>query len=401
MRKWIQLLAPVLFLMHSLQAQDRVGCTQLLEDAREAYAAGMVELVPELLLPCLESGLTGTARQDAYKLVINAYLFDYLPEMADSLMSGFLDAFPDYQAAPSDPAEFALLLRSHQQERAARQEELARQQELARREELARQQELARQEQLREEAEARARQEPHGRERRREAEPGTGREGSRTSLGFTLGVNATLPVVIEPYSTGVPLEDQGQFNIGGPGFQAGITANLPLGRVPEITLELYFNRTRFDYSASPFVFTDYVVEESENRIQLPISMLFRLNPDSRTTVFLRAGIMTDYMIGASVSATRTYSGTGSSFLRDVVLEKQDITNSRRTLNLSGQFGAGIRIPFSGGFVFFETRFHSGLTSINREEERYNLQNLTWLIYHVDSDFRIQQLGLLAGLSWNL
>ena len=82
-----------------------VGCPQLLEDAKEAYAAGMVELVPELLLPCLESGLSGVLLQEAYKLMINAYLFDYLPEQADSLMSDYLDEFPEYQSVPADPAE--------------------------------------------------------------------------------------------------------------------------------------------------------------------------------------------------------------------------------------------------------------------------------------------------------
>ena len=65
MRKWMLIIFPLLAWNLSLAAQDRVGCNQLLEDAREAYSAGMVELVPELLLPCLESGgLAGTPRKD-------------------------------------------------------------------------------------------------------------------------------------------------------------------------------------------------------------------------------------------------------------------------------------------------------------------------------------------------
>ena len=120
MYKRILVILPLfLWLQTSLVAQDIVGCNQMLEDAREAYSAGMVELVPELLLPCIESGLTGSPREEAYKLVINAYLFDYLPDEADKLMSDFLDENPNYESLASDPAEFKLLLNVHKEKRAA------------------------------------------------------------------------------------------------------------------------------------------------------------------------------------------------------------------------------------------------------------------------------------------
>ncbi len=114
MRKWIFIFIPLIFVYLSSEAQENVSCNQLLADAREAYSAGMVEIVPELLLPCLEpDGLTGNARQEAYKLVINAYLFDYLPEEADSLMDRFVKEFPQYKTTDADPAEFAGLFESH------------------------------------------------------------------------------------------------------------------------------------------------------------------------------------------------------------------------------------------------------------------------------------------------
>ncbi len=100
--------------LQTLAAQDLVDCTILLEDAREAYDAGMVELVPEFLLECIQSnGLTGEPRKEAYRLVINSYLFDYLPAEADSLMDGFVREFPDYRAGSSDPQEFVYLLDAH------------------------------------------------------------------------------------------------------------------------------------------------------------------------------------------------------------------------------------------------------------------------------------------------
>ena len=59
------------------------------------------------------NGLSGEARKEAYKLVINSYLFDYLPAEADSLMDGFVREFPAYRAENSDPQEFVFLLDAH------------------------------------------------------------------------------------------------------------------------------------------------------------------------------------------------------------------------------------------------------------------------------------------------
>ena len=100
--------------IQSLLAQDLVDCTYLLEDSKEAYEAGMVELVPELLLNCIQSnGLSGEARVDAYKLVISSYIFDYRPAEADSLMDDFVREFPGYRAENTDQQEFVFLLDAH------------------------------------------------------------------------------------------------------------------------------------------------------------------------------------------------------------------------------------------------------------------------------------------------
>ena len=58
-------------------------------------------------------------------------------------------------------------------------------------------------------------------------------------------------------------------------------------------------------------------------------------------------------------------------------------------------------PLEKSFIFIETRFTSGLFLTNREENRYENQDITWLIYHVDSDFKIQQLSFSAGIAWKL
>jgi len=385
MQKWTLIIFTLLLIIPITRAQDQVGCDQLLEDAKEAYQAGMVELVPELLLPCIETGLSGTSRQEAYVLVINSYLFDYLPDQADSLMADFLDEFPDYQADPGDGSEFAILLQSHQQVR-AEQAEAARIAEAER--------ERARLEEEREKALA---EKERKQKEKRERPPRTAGEGG-SGAGFILGTNLAFPQLIEPFGTSDPLSDDGKYSRATPGFHLGAAMVLQLSAGVETAFELLYQRTRLTYTAAPYDFTSYQYDEAENRFSLPVSFIFNLNPESRTQVYLRLGIVADYLLSASASGVRTYSPGNNP---DVVLEDADITSSRSRINLYGMGGAGIRIPFQSSYLFIESRFQYGLMKSNKESERYDNQDLTWLIYHVDSDFKLHQLSISAGMIFNL
>ena len=373
MRKWILILIPLMFWGQALRSQDVVGCTQLLEDAKEAYAAGMVELVPDLLNPCLEpGGLTGSPRMEAYKLVINAYLFDYLPDEAGALMDRFVEEYPDYRAGQDDSAEFALLLESKLREQGINPEEVTTEtrQEVTTAQQ---QQERARQMMIKPPFE-------YG-----------------NSIGFVVGGNVTFPQMIERYSIGDPADDEGTFGLK-PGLQVGVDMNLRISNAVETSFGLHFNRTGFTYSASPISFTSYEYVEQESRLQLPAGFNFRLNPGARrVSVYLRAGVVGDYLISATGSGVRSYEEN----VKDVEVDKVKIKDSRNTLNLNGLVGFGVRIPMENSFFFIESRYTAGLFLVNRKDIRYDNQDLVWLLYHVDSDFRMQQVSILAGISWNL
>ena len=373
MRKSILLLFPLLFWHSYAVAQDLVSCSQLYEDAREAYAAGMVEVVPELLVPCLEAGsLTGTVKQEAYKLVINAYLFDYLPDEAGNMMERFIDDFPGYRAQPNDPAEFKLLLDARLRARGVDPDREVISQE------------------GREQQEGIRTDEPRQVIRKPPFEYGN-------SMGFNLGFNTTFPLVVERYSIGDPTGDEGSFGAAS-GFQFGANMNLWLSEQIELALGIQFNRPGFKYSATPLSFASYTYHEYQSHLQLPVSMLIRLNPEAdRISIYLRLGIIADYLLVAKGEGTRSYTD----LLRDVTVEKMNITESRSRLNLHGTAGIGVRFPLENSFFFLETRFASGLFLVNRPENRYLNEDITWLIYHVDSDFKINQLSFEAGMAWNL
>jgi len=287
----------------TLVAQDPAGCTYLLEDAKEAYTAGMVELIPALLLPCLETdGLSGSPRREAYKLVINAYLFDDLPVEAESLMNRFVDEYPNYRAGGTDPAGFVLLLNTILQSRGIDPDDLV--------------------EYVAEGDTASTR----GRRPRREKVLGV----SGHSLGFQAGINGSLPQVMERYSLGDPGQDQGHSGIQ-PGIQLGATVNYLLNDRFEISADLLFNLTRFSYSATPLADISYRYIENGNHFQLPVSLIYILNPESEAlTYYARAGLVADYLVSAYGSGTRTSDVTGN----EVSVEKTALGGSRKQINLT-------------------------------------------------------------------
>lgn len=347
-----------------------MGCTYLLEDAKEAYGAGMVELIPDLLLPCLgQDGLTGGPRREAYKLVINSYLFDHLPQEAEQLMVRFVDEYPTYRAGDTDPAEFILLLNTQLLARGIDPDEVI--------EYAAESDTVSR------------------RNRRPRREKVLGVEGH--SLGFHVGANGTLPQVIERYSLGDPAQDQGHFGIL-PGFQLGATVNFLISERFDISSALLFNQTRFKYSASPLSSSSYKYIESGSYFQLPLSLIWKLNPESKSvSYYIRGGIVGDYLLTSSGKGTRTDTPSGNEYLA----EKSDVSVLRQQINLSVTAGAGIRYPLNRSFFFAEARITSGVLKSNKPENRYQNTDLSWMLYYVDSDFRKHQISLCAGMCWNI
>jgi hypothetical protein len=359
--------------IQTLTAQDMVDCTILLEDAREAYDAGMVELVPELLLECIQSnGLSGEAKKEAYKLVISSYLFDYMPAEADSLMDDFVREYPEYRAENSDPQEFVFLLDGHLRALGINPDLIP--------------------------EDTTAVFSDKGRTgyfSRRNIIKGAGEYGN--TLGFNVGATLSLPNTLEGYSVGDPATDESHFGLL-PGFLVGAEANLILNRKLEASIGLLYDLTRFSYSATPLSFTSYRYVEAQHQIVLPLTIIYKFNPDDRRVCYyMRAGVVPSYLIYASGKGTRSYEST----LDDVTVEQTDITPSRVKFNLDGLLGGGARIPLDNAFIFAEIRLTSRILQANLEEDRYQNSDLTWLLYHVDSDFRVHQLSICGGICWDL
>ena len=133
---------------------------------------------------------------------------------------------------------------------------------------------------------------------------------------------------------------------------------------------------------------------------MPVSMLVYLNPKGQTRAYLRVGVVADYLFSASAYGTRTYEETDS-YLKDVEVEKMDISETRSRMNMQGLLGVGVNIPLQNAFLSIEASYTAGFFQTNKSEDRYDNQDILWILYHVDSNFRVNQLLLSVGMTWNL
>jgi hypothetical protein len=132
---------------------------------------------------------------------------------------------------------------------------------------------------------------------------------------------------------------------------------------------------------------------------VPISAVFKFNPeDMRICYYLRGGLEPGFLLFASGKGKRTSDNSQD----ELYVEREPITSARKRFNLNILFGGGLRIPLNDAmFIYAETRLSSDLLRSNRDEYYYPDKDLTWELFHANSDFRVHQISIWAGICWDL
>jgi len=95
------------------QLKSQTTCTDQLRLAQSKFDEGSLDEIPQLIAACMKDGFTKEEKTNAYKLLIQTYLFNEEPEKADQTMLLFLNEFPSYNIAVNDPKEFVNLYRTY------------------------------------------------------------------------------------------------------------------------------------------------------------------------------------------------------------------------------------------------------------------------------------------------
>lgn len=106
----------LLLVMHPIGLWGQTNCSEQLRVAQRRYDEGLLDDIPKLLSTCLENGFSKEEKMNAYKLLIQTYLYSDATVKADETMVKFLKEFPEYKIANNDPREFVILHRSYRTE---------------------------------------------------------------------------------------------------------------------------------------------------------------------------------------------------------------------------------------------------------------------------------------------
>ncbi|HCT30972.1 MAG TPA: hypothetical protein DIW31_09625 [Bacteroidales bacterium] len=114
MKKGLLFISIFILYLSGVYAQNT--CGDQLKIAQRRFDDGLLEDIPQLLAGCMKNGFTDEEKTNAYKLLIQTYLYNEQPEKADEVMLAFLKEFPNYVIAQNDPKEFINLHKTYRTE---------------------------------------------------------------------------------------------------------------------------------------------------------------------------------------------------------------------------------------------------------------------------------------------
>jgi hypothetical protein len=340
----IVLLSITLFLSISLSAQE--GCAFILEEAQEMFDAGLIETIPDRLAGCMEDGFTKDEKLEAYKLIIQSYLFDDDMEQAESVMLEFLNEFPAYEPVATDPREFVVL------------KELF------------------------------------------DTRP-------VLMVGGSMGTNLTFPIVTDRVGIYNFNEYRGRYTPGGAGIQGAVRIERRI--VPRINFftELMYSNSRFDFyfdnDNEPQPFTGEITDfskieyyETQNLVCLPAGATVFLN-DGDLRPYITVGFMPVFNVLVTADGLREYENTGDiNPPKPVIVQRVNVGSTRRTFNVSAFAGAGAKYKVGPGELFLDARFNVNLLNQVKPGSERVVQDLAFEIFYVSDNLLLNGLAVSAG-----
>lgn len=316
------------------QQQD---CVFKLQEAEKLYSQGLQEEIPQLLNPCIESGLTQEDRLQAYKLVILSYLFNDEQTDAENTMLSFLKRYPEYEISPADPTEFVYLFESFS-------------------------------------------------------------NIALYSFGISGGLNLTNISLREQYGTYNYNRSRQEYKTSGVGYQVGININRYIADNLEFVFELKYKQNKFESlvyipDLDNIEFNKITFSETQTRIEMPLSVTYDFEY-GKLKPFLRAGGSIGYLTNVYSKITREYIEGNNT---DVKSPDINISDYRNQLNFWGIVGGGIKYRIPRGYIFLDVRYNIGLLNQTNTNNRIIKDSeQIWKYHHINDNFILNNGSVSLG-----
>lgn len=318
MRKTVNLLL-ILMLLAVAESWAQTACSQKLAEAQESFNQGHFYGIPSMLKNCIDAGFSNEQRIEAYKLLTVVYLYIDDPIGAENSYLELLELDPEHKVDPAiDPIEIIYL-----------------------------------------------------------------NDKFTTTPFFTLqllklGINATIPFVINNYSVGNTNLNTENYEIG-IGFTLGAGVDYNLSDYFSIGLELALERRSYNWNNT--IFDQDGQNYSENILGLSIPLFLRITyPTKKWHPYVYGGYALKINLLSGFSDMRfdnnTFTDDGGNATQPVIVpDIQNANELRNTLNTAIVAGLGVKYRLNYQYLSFDIRMNAGLLNHQNVGERYLLTNI--------------------------
>lgn len=319
------------------QSQDK--CDENLSEAQKAFTDGLLEKIPALLEPCINS--YGKVRKViAYRTLLLAHLYNEQYVKADEVTAAFLKFNPDYEFQSDDPPELINQLTSFRTE-------------------------------------------------------------PLYSIGITGGLNTSNVQVTQQFGMFDTRMEESKISTFSPGFQVSLKGNAFLYKGLRADLELGLMQRKYNFvtadDALHYGFSRTSYQETQTYFEIPISVTYDFFARSKIQPYARAGMSLGFLMNAESTLERANEETNGIVSGASI----DMKPLRANSNYWLLAGIGGKLNVSKGNIFLGLDYKRGMKNQVDVLNRYSNDELLYNYYYVDNDFKIHNWALSIGYVYSI
>ncbi len=226
-------------------------------------------------------------------------------------------------------------------------------------------------------------------------------------LGGKAGLNSAQIKSIRSYSLDDQTVGQQASYKSAYGFQISGVLMVPIWKNIDAIGELGFRQFNYEYKNKLFGFSDIRFKETQNWIELPLSLRFNLSNHyrfleeksflNRLNPYFLAGISTTFLLGSQGTAFRSDKiNTEKGFETN---KQVSVTNMRQKIGVYAIGGAGLEYKKGRMIWSIEARYLHGFAQTVKTKNRYINSDLLFSYGYVDSDIKLRNLSVSVGVAY--